>query len=241
MTITKERPVLMNGEMVRATLRAIDPKTQTRRLIDPVPMMVTEKVSKPWEGDPAILMELLKLNGRKCKYGQPGDRLYVRETYQYYDWNEDGQPCIRYCADGVALWKTVVGDDDVQAAVIDIWSGLSEPANYDIDQHARDRRWRPNIHHPRWASRIDLEITGLRIERLQDISEDDAKAEGCQPLPWVTTDVGDLIDWPLKSLDRPYANSFAMLWESISGPGSWNANPWVWVVEFKRIEKEVAA
>lgn len=97
-------------------------------------------------------------------------------------------------------------------------------------------RPRPSIHMPRWTSRITLEITDVRVERLQDISETDVKAEGCSPLVWDgSAGPADLIDWPLKSKDRPYANDYALLWESINGPGSWGINPWVWAISFRMI------
>jgi len=81
-------------------------------------------------------------------------------------------------------------------------------------------QWKPSIHMPRWASRINLEVVSVRVERLQNISEDDALAEGIT-----------LVERGTSPVDQ-----FKKLWESINGPGSWEANPWVWVVEFKRIE-----
>lgn len=101
--------------------------------------------------------------------------------------------------------------------------------------------WRPSIHMFRWASRIQLEVTDVRVERLTSINEADAKAEGCSPLVWDGIDgtVADLIDWPLKAVDRPYANDYALLWDSLNGnkPGaSWADNPYTWVVEFRRIK-----
>jgi hypothetical protein len=90
-------------------------------------------------------------------------------------------------------------------------------------------RWKPSIHMPRAASRITLEITGVRVERLQEISHDDAKAEGIAEL---NATYGDLRNERLSVPQHIFAN----LWESINGTGSWDANPWVWVVEFKRIQ-----
>lgn len=116
-------------------------------------------------------------------------------------------------------------------------------ARYNIDQDSHDMayrattpedwpeegRWRPSIHMPRWASRITLEITGVRVERLRDLSEDDAKSEGMELTGWRPTysdpDSGG-------EVGTPYDN-FAQLWESIYGEESWQANPWVWVIEFK--------
>lgn len=215
----KERPILMNGEMVRATLRDINPKTQTRRLVKGFALECLEP------GGFTSQYVAMRENGNS-KLGYPGDRLYVRESWSIASKATD-------------LVKVYYAASERQSHTefheyfpVALADGLA----------ATWPKWKPSIHMPRWASRIDLEIVGLRIELLQDISEDDAKAEGCQPLTWDGTDgMADLIDWPLKSVDRPYANSFALLWESINGPGSWDANPWVWVVGFKRIEKEIAA
>lgn len=92
--------------------------------------------------------------------------------------------------------------------------------------------WRPSIHMPRWASRITLEITGIRAEKLQDISAEDAMAEGAKesPQPYATM-------YSFAEVMRTrYREGFANLWESIYGPGSWDANPWVWVIGFRRVE-----
>jgi hypothetical protein len=92
--------------------------------------------------------------------------------------------------------------------------------------HRRENKWRSPIHMPRWASRITLEITGVRVERLQDISEGDAKAEGVQ--------IPDGTPTPPEWWN--YRREFAHLWDQINGPGSWDANAWVWVVKFRRIQ-----
>ena len=87
--------------------------------------------------------------------------------------------------------------------------------------------WRPSIHMPRWASRITLEITGVRVERLREISEADVQAEGWTRRPEVSTD---------PQVHKEAARDWFMdLWESINGPGSWDANPWVWAIEFRRL------
>ncbi|MGG7727103.1 morphogenetic protein [Klebsiella aerogenes] len=123
-------------------------------------------------------------------------------------------------------------------------------ARYNIDQDSYDMayratppedwpeegKWRPSIHMPRWASRILLEITGVRVERLNAISQEDAQDEGMELTGWRPTysdpDSGGEV-W------TPYDN-FARLWDSIYGEGSWKVNPWVWVIEFKRIEEQTA-
>lgn len=124
----------------------------------------------------------------------------------------------------------------------DTWPRFAYAADGWSEQDRADfKAWgfkpRPSIHMPRWASRITLEITGVRVERLQDISEADAKAEGADCL--VTDNCTDasraLLDMPLMEDGNPYRNGYALLWESINGDGSWAANPWVWVIEFKRV------
>lgn len=204
----KERPILFSGAMVRAILDGR--KTQTRR------------VAKEFAGRDdldLILRRFPHQNG--CPYGAPGDRLWVREAWQYYDWSEDGEPCIRYAADNAVAWPQIPAERDAQR-LIDIWAGLSAPENVAIDGWARDRRWRPSIHMPRWASRITLEIESVRVERLQDISEADAEAEGVR-----------------NSLHlqggRFARDNFAHLWWTINGDGSWEANPFVWCVSFRKL------
>ena len=126
-------------------------------------------------------------DGFRCPFGQPGDRLWVRENSAM----DCGDGRILYQADG----------DDITASL--------------------DGRWIPSIHMRRENSRITLEITGVRVERLQDISRGDSMAEGC-PFPNMANGP-DPRRW------------YAELWESINGPGSWGRNPWVWVVEFRRV------
>lgn len=127
-----------------------------------------------------------------CRYGKSGDRLWVRETWREREPDQDTFS-LEFRADRPE-YKT--RDDDPCAIP-----------------------WRPSIHMPRAVSRITLEVTGVRVERLQDISEADARAEGVEGL-------GQMFD---------ARTAYAALWQSIHGPGSWAANPWVWCVEFKRL------
>ena len=133
------------------------------------------------------------------------------------DWNERPLP---YGKPGDRLW--------VRETWHDASSSLHSCALYradGIDLHWD--KWTPSIHMPRWASRITLEITSVRVERLQEISEADAQAEGWTRRPEVSTD---------PQVHKEAARDWFMdLWESINGPGSWDANPWVWVIEFKRL------
>lgn len=214
-----ERPILFSAPMVRALLDGS--KTQTRRAVKP-------------RRDRGIGCELApneiagEINGgdfTNAVYGAPGEHLWVRESWQ--------GPLV-----DSALFERRGGDialfrkpEYCRYAA----DGGPRPEYLDADGRLR-QGWRPGIHMFRWASRITLEVTGVRIERLQDISEADAKAEGCDCLTWNgEPGPADLIDWPLKTVNRPWANGFALLWESINGDGTWAANPWVWVVEFRRI------
>lgn len=234
MTITpKERPILFSAPMVRAILDGR--KTQTRRIMKPQPTLsgplaftsysddegiesfwTLAQQCPPGQDRAAFKREAYWWHVR-CPYGKAGHLLWVRETWKYWDWTSDGMPWIRYAADEKArLIERGLPDEGLE----DIWADLSETANYDIDGAARDRKWRPSIHMPRWASRITLRVTGVRIERLQDIGRGDAMREGC-PFPNMANSTSPR-DW------------FATLWESINGGGSWDANPYVWVVEFER-------
>jgi hypothetical protein len=142
-----------------------------------------------------------------CPHGQPGDQLWVRERFA----PRDGITLINRQRSEIFYWA----DDEAK-----YWS---------------DGPWKPSIHMPRWASRITLEITGVRVERLQDISDEDAQAEGTPCYVCGGSLVG-LSEADCHCFHRKAnASDYRCLWESINGAGSWDANPWVWVVEFKRV------
>lgn len=207
----KERPILFQGAMVRALLAGT--KTQTRRVV--------KGVALDWLHPDGFTPEFVahRENGL-CPYGKPGDRLVVRETWQYYDWTEDGYPFVRYAADNASVLHEHFSEDWAER-LQDVWVDLSSVENLTIDNRARDRRWRPSIHMPRWASRILLEITEVRVERLQSISEADARAEGC-----------------VSDVEGDAADHYASLWDSINGkrPGmAWADNPWVCAVSFRKL------
>ncbi len=211
----KERPILMSAPMVRATLA--DTKTQTRRALRVQPPQHTVAVGR-WQDPPgfdaaywAFVREgavehdhpfggaEIHGNPWRCPYGQPGDRLWVREAHVIVGPGDVGygmvatEPIVRYRATEPEL--TVIGG------------------------------WRPSIHMPRWASRILLEVTGVRVERLHDMREPDALAEG-YPRDWHPGGPG-----PWSSPMQWYAD----LWKDLNGADAWAANPWVWVVEFRRL------
>lgn len=156
----------------------------------------------------------------KCPYGKPGDRLWVRETWRT-GWSYGGDyPTVQYRATETAH----VGSKEYP--VLDVLRGefgIPDPAPHSI---VPGGKWKPSIHMPRWASRITLEVVSVRVERLQDITRSDIRAEGILvPAEFASDD-----KFRCYLLDQ-----WIKLWESINGPGSWEANPWVWVVEFKRI------
>lgn len=217
----KERPILFKGPLVRAILSG--QKTVTRRVIKQakgsslsVEMLESGQALLSWlvgHGPGYEVGEQLKFVD--CPYGVVGDRLWVRETFGLQ---------VRHYGGGA-------GEHIVYRATNPdaIYCKSAEGQEYPI-------KWKPSIHMPRHSSRILLEITDVRVERLQDLDEDQAQAEGigdhefgcpqpCEPDGYPACSCGSL----------SYVDSFQRLWESINGPQAWAANPWVWVVEFKRV------
>lgn len=219
----KERPILFSSPMVRALLSGT--KTQTRRVAkfpyDPPEGFYPDLYNHGeqwtfWGPRGTEKSGQSCLPYIKCPYGQPGDRLWVRETCRAEEL-ESGLDGVRYLADD---------------AFIPI-ENSPEAAEKWVSMH--NYRWGkgltvPAIHMPRRASRITLEVTGVRVERLKDISADDCMAEGAV----VHRNTGDLLDRGIIKDDWRWRNQYHALWEEINGPDSWEANPWVWVIEFKR-------
>ncbi|NEM96182.1 ASCH domain-containing protein [Pontibacter burrus] len=200
-TAIKDRPILFSTPMVQGIVE--DRKTKTRRVVKgqalewlQPDMFTPEYVASP--------------ENKLCPYGYPGDRLWVREAWQYSD-------------------------------------NLEEPYLYrqkELDELKPEfferMKWKPSIHMPREACRLILEITSVKIERLQDISENDAIAEGIELLDGKLDDSPVFRNYNYKAPEVKYGygfptNSFRSLWESINGKESWSENPWVWVVEFKKV------
>lgn len=208
----RERPILFSGPMVRAILAGN--KTQTRR------------IAKEFAGRDdldAILRRFPNQNG--CPYGQPGDRLWVREsTHRRPMFNLlTGEPLAdKY--DGGAY--TADGTD------------VLTPDGFDLAWWY-SRKSCPSIHMPRFACRLVLEVTGVRVERLQAISDSDCWAEGIEECDGALDEVE--ICRLAKTMGRTFEDpqpSYAALWEQINGRSSWDANPWVWVVEFRRADTD---
>lgn len=214
----KERPIPLTAFEVRAILEGR--KTQTRRVVKPQP----ERDLAPIEV--AELCAGYRLGKIRCPFGVPGDRLWCKETWRYYDWTEDGEPHIQYFADSKTSLRKP--PEDWKDKVSDIWTELSEASNFREHGAARDGSWRPSIHMPRWASRIILEVESVRVERVQEISTADALAEGMTP-----TWGGE--SSPGVKCPNEY-DQFAELWNRINGVGSWESNPWCWCIQFKVLE-----
>lgn len=231
----KERPILFSAPMVRAILDGR--KTVTRRSCKPQPSANAHTTSA--DGNPMGAWWETGKDINRCPYGQPGDRLWVRETWS--DVNLQGAPGIAYRA-----------DDDIRDLMEDeTFLDNSGAFNYDDPRSkpyqfacwsedliaGTEGRWRPSIFMPRWVSRILLEVTAVRVERLQEISEEQALAEGIIPhvrggWHWHPHDPGNVDDWHQFGFKSP-AFAFQDLW--IGTRGDWDTNPWVWVVEFKRV------
>ncbi|MCK9468123.1 MAG: hypothetical protein M0Q49_01790 [Porticoccaceae bacterium] len=236
MSTTRERPIIFGGEMVRAILGG--QKTQTRRAVKPQPSM--ERDCEPEGYNWVPMHKGRELSHHQCPYGQPGDRLWVRERWRVGAWDADeGAFALDYCDGPRRQWLKDPLDHDgtrFERLWIQCTDELREKGiPPGADGHYRwgpgksPLRWRPSIHMPRWASRILLEILSVRVERLQDISGMDAKREG----------VSVPAHLPHDGADLDYARrEYHSLWQSINGPGSWDANPWVWVIEFKRAENK---
>lgn len=206
----KERPILFSAEMVRAILAGR--KTQTRRIIKLDDFQPAETKGYDWMfRDRHALWNEVSTQGlieSRCPYGMPGDRLWVRESFQVVEpYGSDGDEWI---------------GDDLQE--IDGPLGSTKPEQmghwwqliYKADEPEMCKWWRPSFFMPRWASRITLEICTVRVEQLQRIGGTDAWADGGLTV-----------------------QQFIDLWNSINAKRgySWDANPWVWVIEFKKLEE----
>ena len=216
-TEAKERPILFSGVMVRALLAGR--KTQTRRVVKPQP-----HEDPTWNGGAAIQSKTGKLAvgsvpyyqgvlRNYCPYGQPGDRLWVRETFQPL-WVND-HPGDYKTGEGYRI--NYVATD-----------GIAEFADPETEELS-NRCW-PSIFMPRWASRLTLEIVSVRVERLQDISEFDAIKEGVAPCDHNGFCTDD------------HTCSYKSLWNTLNAARGfgWDVNPWVWVLEFKQLSREGA-
>jgi hypothetical protein len=239
----KERPILFGAPMVRAILAGA--KTQTRRMIriDDTPISeAAYKALRNQRGIPSNATNVRMLGYLKCDsppgsatvssrvwcpYGMIGDRLWVRETHAQFAVGEGMKRAVPQCV----AYRATCNDD-----------GAFEYANGRGEiMRLRVTKWTPGIYMPRWASRITLEVTGVRVERLHEVAEVDARAEGATPYIYghgFISEGGIAADPGIRSPSM-YRAGFEQLWREINGCESWAANPWVWVVEFKRLTKPI--
>lgn len=222
-----ERGMIFNAEMVRAILDGR--KTQTRR---PVKFPVHDKNLGCELAGNELAGELSAGNYLNSAFGKPGDRIWVREAFRVHSRATDVATLV-YKASERNSWTEQT--HRVPVAV--------------CNKPATPEKWTPSLHMPRWASRILLEITDVRVERLNAISEEDAQREGVHTEVWDQTVVARNYaardeffqfwseDMPhYVEMNQLYRSSFRSLWESIYGEESWKANGWVWVISFKRVE-----
>lgn len=209
------RPILFSRPMVQAILAG--EKTQTRRPIAHPFFVIGERDDgSPWPLAPQMDEGDGTAPWIACPYGRPGDRLWVREAFSPRDSN--GDACrIDEAAYAVLSDGTQVHRDGVVVPAL----GEYAPGAFD------GIKWRPSIHMPRWASRIELEVVGVRVERLHSISDADILAEG------VTIELAaELVGMPRAFVGNSF-DAWRLLWTAINGDASWDRNPWVWVVEFR--------
>jgi len=246
----KERPVLFNGDMVRAILDGR--KTHTRRVMKVQPESQELGLSRITESKNSSdtgkyfwsLSDALGSRSRSkifpCPFGQVGDRLWVRETFATLG-NEDGCP-IDWSENlvkggGPEAARIYRASCDQKAGNYGLWSIPDiadwKPHTWNVQYEGS---WVPSIHMPRWASRITLEITNVGVQRLNSISQNDAEREGLHKLPasgrYCITPGAQYFG----GASHDAREVFSWLWQSIYGEESWQANPWVWVIEFKRVE-----
>lgn len=199
-----ERPILFKPEMVKAILEGR--KTQTRRIISPQP----DRIRK----SPFVKSGIETVHGYEIKCPYNVDRLWVKETWQPMVGWEDTTPSKIPVGEEIRYLEDCLSHPEKYPMI----NGMPYSRKYDCS------KWRPSIFMMRWMSRINLEITNVRVERVQDVTEEDATAEGCQPFSLGEGDIPTTAKW-----------SFEILWNKINEPRGfgWDVNPWVWVIEFK--------
>lgn len=218
-----QRPILFSAPMVRAILEGR--KTQTRRVLKPQPTeFVAQGGAVHWAGKMPdgslhdVECDALRKFSDTCPYGKPGDRLWVRETWSAW----------RYVSHECDDWETMTREERGGRSITEYLNWFPDTRFVYRATDNCEGPWIPGIHMPRKAARITLEITDVRVERLQGISNEDAHAEGCPG--------GAHIEgYSERNPADPY-EEFGLLWDKINGDGAWNSNPWVWAVSFRRTE-----
>ncbi len=210
-TASKERPILFSGPMVRAIIEGR--KTQTRRVLKPQPSCPATMFDYDYRGRAVCIWpaDHVTEEGLRpdyfaaCPYGRVGDRLWVREAW----------------------WQPPIITSKLLREGADTWPKAGYAADGDTQYEVLGWKKRPSIHMPRWASRITLEITDIRVQRVREISDMDAMAEG--------------VEWnrgPCRAGHTNPISAFKSLWDSINSKRcfGWEVNPWAWAITFKRVE-----
>lgn len=244
---TKERGILMHARSVNGILEGR--KTQTRRIVKPQPERPDDCSYYDNLGSEWYPIYGPKPNDERvrCPYGQPGDRLWARERWRVVGWHEGEPIVIGYaddarreeggdstCSDDYENWYVRMMEQssaDCEKAGLT----LNKFDEYDMGESGIVTRWRPGIHMPRWASRITLEITDVRVERVQDISTEDIMAEGVGGDVIVSAERAAKMGTTDTEFDHRIR--WHELWEDTNGKGAWERNDWVWVVEFRRVDQ----
>lgn len=241
----KERPIIFSADMVRAILDGR--KTQTRRAVKP--QLPSDFSFAKFLADGRAVFDVGNGWGVEyvnCPYGAIGDRLWVREKWRVVGWDDGGPYTIEY-ADGSTMQEKENFDYDYEKYMryyeqsdkecTDAGLELDENDCYILKDGVVPTRWRSPIHMPHWASRITLEITDIRVERVQEISERDAGKEGIQDIyvPGVVY-IGNGETVP-KATEATDVETYQYLWDSLNAKRGypWSSNPWVWVIEFERL------
>lgn len=213
--MSQDRPILMSAPMVRATMRDKDPKTQTRRLV--------KGMALEWLAPDMFVPEYVAMReNHMCPYGYEGDTLWVKETY--------------------SVARQVQGHDEEYTSVEIDWRATDEMMRWEGVQDKRyhlvyradgedgyEGRWHPSIHIPRWASRVNLLVVSVRIERLHAITTEDVLAEG------LTTTLRE------HDAECDLRAQYAALWDALNGKRApWASNPWVWVITYMRLPQRLA-
>lgn len=204
------RPILFSGPMVRELLEGR--KTQTRRVMKFNAAGRAQYSGHQWHPDDPNVV-------KACPYGQPGDLLWVRETWCGKVNPESG--IVEYNGDGntYPIWYRADGDEIV---------AVDDDGCVAFNKDGSEKSpWKPSIHMPRWASRLTLKVTDVRVQRLQDISQEDTVAEG------MPAETNGFLHHTIADYRR--------LWGQLHGPDSWDANPWCWCLTFEVIQKNVDA
>lgn len=212
----KETPVLFSGAMVRVILSGT--KTQTRRILRRQPSSVEYWLHGEHSDSTHGLPTLRDQDGKgwamcgpfTCPFGKAGDRILAKEDRGDRTINE---------------YAAYYGTPSIEV-------------RYLADGKACPDSWLPSIHMPRWASRITLEIVAVRAQRLQEISEEDAKAEGVEPWNFKRISADQCLTSGERALDSPYRSGFALLWDELyEDIATWKSNPFVWAISFRKIER----